>query len=143
MGMLERRIEALNPRFQPIATGWLKAVNTILYPTIRPTAQARIAETLRTEARQGELLAGGDSDVKRGWHNFGLAFDFVVLDNGVYQKDDRLGLYTAAGLLATAFGCRWPITIKSGKDYGHIEYHPGFTFAQYLAAREKGVCPLT
>jgi len=96
---------------------------------------ARVMETLRDPARQKELQKTGKSDVKMGWHNVGLAWDYLCFNsNGAIIHDGDHWDYQRCGHIAQALGCRWPIHLKSGaKDAGHIEYHPGFTLSQFLA----------
>ena len=131
--MIDRRIESLRVEFQPVAEKFLHMTREDL------GIDVRVHETLRTPARQTELSATGASDVTMGWHNVGLAFDFGCYLNGVYQADDRAGLYAKCGLIAQALGCKWPIVIKSGADLGHVEYHPGFTLQQFLAGQKGGI----
>lgn len=137
---IENRIEALNVKFQPIAEAIRNIANAYVFPLRFPGFKMRITETKRDDARQAAVNSTGASDVKRGWHNVGLAFDFGVLDDqGVLISDGGHPAYEAVGLVACSFGCKWPIILANGdKDAGHIEYHPGFTLAQYDAAMALG-----
>lgn len=136
MSDVNKAITALRPKFQPIARAIIDIANDHVFPLRFPGFEVRITETLRDDARQAQVLSEGASDVKRGWHNVGLAFDFAVVDDkGNYVADGSHPAYDAVGGIANAFGCRWPIVRKDGsRDAGHIEYHPGFTFAQLEAA---------
>ena len=106
----------------------------------------RVLETGRTQKRQRDLRKSGASKVNLGWHNVGLATDIGVLIDGAYQTDDAKGYYLRFGLLAMAFGFRWGGNWDQDKnigeggenDLGHVEYHPGFTLAQYIAAQKAG-----
>lgn len=103
---------------------------------------ARFHETLRDRIRQGELEASGASKNKVGWHNFGRAWDFGVYINGIYQRDDRSGLYLKCGFIGMALGCRWGgnwdmdknIGEGNENDLGHLEFHPGLTLDQMVIA---------
>lgn len=140
MPPIETRIEALRPRFQPIAESIMNIANARVFPIRFPGFKMRITETKRDDTRQAEVNAAGASDVKRGWHNVGLAFDFMVLDDrGVRITDGEHKAYEAVGLIACAFDCKWPIILANGaKDAGHIEFHPGITFSQFEAWLASG-----
>ena len=96
---------------------------------------ARVVETIRDPSRQKQLMEDGRSDVKIGWHQVGLAWDFLCFDEwGGIIHDGEHPDYSKCGLIAQALGCKWPIYIgRNRKDAGHIEYHPGFTLQQFLA----------
>lgn len=120
----DSRIASLNPEFRPVAEEWLRKVHEL---GVRVT----VLETLRSPERQAELLAKKATRVKVGWHNFGRALDFAAFDdNGVYQVDDKSGLYTKCGVIAETLGCRWGGRWEKFLDYGHIEYAPGLTLDQ-------------
>ena len=130
----DARIASLRPEFVPIAVTWLHIVIDDL------RLKARVLETLRSKERQIELETQGRSRVKMGWHNVGLAMDFAVFtDAGAYLTDDATGLYTKCGLIAEALGCVWGGRWENFRDYGHIEYHPGFTLQQFIAGRDGGL----
>ena len=138
---VDRRIESLRPEFRPLALKWLHIVRDDI------EIDVRITETLRSEERQRAVQAAGASKVKFGWHNVGLALDFGVLLNGVYQKDDRAGLYRKCGHIGEALGMRWGgnwdadniINEPGENDLGHFEWHPGMTLQQFLAAQQIGI----
>ena len=71
------------------------------------------------------MCANGKTDLRLGWHNVGLAWDFAIIDNGVQVADGEDWRYTLCGLIGKALGCKWPIRLASGaKDAGHLEYRP-------------------
>lgn len=126
-------LSGLHPKFRPIAEKWLHVCDDDLGLNIR------VIETLRTPERQAQLQAKGLSQVKLGWHQYGLALDFACFGpDGAYLRDDRLGYYRKAGLVAEAFDCTWGGSWVRLKDLGHIEFHPGFTLDQYLAFLNGG-----
>ena len=132
--MQDVRIDLLRPEFQPIARCWLHALVDDLGMNVR------ILETLRTPERQAEVKAAGKSTLKFGWHNVGLALDFAVFDDvGAYLRDDATGLYTRCGLVAEWLGCVWGGRWARLRDYGHIEFHAGFTLQQFLDGRKGGL----
>ena len=127
-------IGALREEFQFIVRKWLHIVRDDL------AIHVSIRETMRSPERQRMLEALGKTDVKMGWHNVGLAFDFAVFKDGIYVTDGSDPLYLKCGLIAQAFDCRWPIRLASGAiDAGHIEYHPGFTLQQFLDGKKGGI----
>lgn len=126
-------LDRLHPSFHPIAAKWLHIMHDDLGLSVK------IVETLRTPERQAELKGQGASKVSVSWHQFGLAFDFAVFDDrGIYQTDDRLGIYLKGGKVGEVLGCVWGGGWQNFKDLGHLEHHPGFTMAQYQAALKSG-----
>lgn len=133
MSAIHRDFESLHPKFQPIAETWLHICKDDL------SIEMRVLETLRDRERQKDLESRGKSKVKIGFHNVGLALDFACFDErGVYDTDNHSGLYTKCGLVAEAMGCVWGGRWKM-RDYGHIEYHPGFTLQQFLNGKKLGI----
>jgi len=129
--MGNRNICDLHPKFNVIVQ---KVTNICKYIDL----DIRVLDTFRTPTRQEELYEAGASKVKRGWHNFGLACDF-----GVFTRDGKYcgsetpdNEYFKLGLIAKSLDCIWGGDWKF-KDLGHIEWHPGFTLAQYMAFFKK------
>lgn len=124
-------LDLLHDDFKPIAVKFVRIVREDL------GIDARVLETLRTVKRQAEVLAGGFSKNAIGWHQYGRALDFGVFIDGVYQVDDKSGLYLRCAYVGMALGCRtgynWDQDKNIGEpredDLGHIEYHPGLTLA--------------
>lgn len=137
--MRRKDIMLLDARFRPIVIDILSVCRGKLGINIV------ILETLRNRERQKMLRKQGASKISVGWHQFGLAADFGVFVDGVYQVDDRLGRYLKFGFVAMAFGCRWGGNWDMDKhigeggenDLGHIEFHPSFTLQQYIDAGEQ------
>ena len=102
---------------------------------------SRFTETWRSQARQASLGPNSTS-VKLGYHCVGLAWDFGIFEKNsagvwimVQNGDDPR--YAAAGKIAVDLGCKYGIHLLSGQvDHDHIEYHPGFTLAQFLATAQ-------
>lgn len=126
-----RDIDRLAPAVAEIARKWLHIVREDL------GIDARIVETLRDPSRQKQLQEEGKSNVKMGWHQVGMAWDYLCFDNcGRIIGDGEDEVYTRCGHIAQALGCKWPIYIRRGvKDAGHIEHHPGFTLQQFLSSK--------
>ena len=143
MSGIVRDIDSLRPEAQKQARTWLHVVRQDLQ------IDARIIETLRTEERQAEVAAAKASKSLVGWHNVGLAWDFACFQDGVYQKDDKFGLYKRCGMVGMALGCRWggnwdqdTTFMEAGEnDLDHLEYHPGFTLQQFLNGQKGGIVP--
>ena len=137
--MRQKDIMLLDPRFRSVLIDILSICRNKLGINVD------ILETLRDRTRQKKLRKQGASKVNVGWHQFGLAADLGIFVDGVYQVDDRLGKYLKLGFVAMAFNCRWGgnwdmdnhIGEGGENDLGHVEYHPGFTLAQYIEAGEK------
>lgn len=127
-----RNIEDLHSSIQPKAKAFLAATKAAGY-------NVRITSTLRDNAYQNSLYAQGRTKpgkivtyAKAGqsWHNFGLAFDFAVLEpDGDINWND----------LKSFKACR-AIGIKLGLEglsfeLAHLQYRGGLTLAQAAAGR--------
>jgi hypothetical protein len=141
MLMNDRRITSLRPEFQPIARAWVQMMGILLPLRGLAGYTAIIAETLRDTATQEALHEAGATDVKLGWHNVGLAFDFAIITPTQTVVTDGTHLAYQAGInIGQALGCHCPIILANGKpDYDHIEWHPGFTLQQFLNGVKLGV----
>src|SRR6267378_7384585 len=121
-----------------------------LLATLRPQFRglwARLTVGGRSDQHQAAAFAAGLSKVKRGFHQYGLAADFALIDtkqtseksDDVLIVDGSHPAYAACGNIAVSFGCRYPIYLEPGKpDADHVEYHPNFTFDQLVAADASG-----
>jgi hypothetical protein len=136
---VDRRIESLRAKAQPVCREWLARCNAML-AQMYPGSEVRITETLRSLARQAALAAQGKSSApKIGWHNVGLAWDFLIFENGAIVGNGDDPRYAACGAIAAELGCKYPIHLANGQaDHDHVEFHPGFTIAQVLAADRAG-----
>lgn len=131
---LDNRIESLNLKFQPIAQAWLEVVKAYILPARWPGYKVRITETKRDGARQEAVLAAGASTLKVGYHNYGLAFDYAVMDDhGVLITDGKHPVYLACGQAGEALGCVWGGRWVTFPDAGHLEFHPGMHLDEVIA----------
>ena len=113
----------LHPALQPVARRWLEKARAI--------TRVRITETFRTAARQGEVVASGASGLAIGFHCYGLAFDFAVIDEaGVYIADGTDSRYAQFGELGRSLGLRWGGDWAK-PDYDHLEYAGGLTIGEF------------
>lgn len=118
MSKIQNSLSLLDHRFKPLVEKWLKLV-------AEKGLNVRVIETLRTPERQVELQASGASQLKKGYHQLGLAFDFACyFGNGVYQTSNLSGDYTIAGELGESLGMVWGGRWVHLKDFGHLEWHP-------------------
>lgn len=122
------------------AVCWLSACNDLYLPLVFQGFRARITITGRSAKDQEAAKAAGLSDVKLGWHQFGLAWDFAVYDDkGGYVTDGSHPAYALCGQASLPLGCHYPIILSSGRpDADHVEYHPSLTLGQMIAADASG-----
>jgi len=71
-------------------------------------------------------------------HNYGLAFDFVILTNGRADWDTRNKKWNEAGKIGESLGLEWGGSWKSFVDLPHMQFMFGLTIADLL----KGKRPL-
>jgi D-alanyl-D-alanine carboxypeptidase-like protein/LysM domain-containing protein len=90
----------------------------------------RIDKALRTWAEQDALFASGRTapgpirTYARGgesFHNFGLAFDILLLEQGKVTWDGRHPGWRLAGDIGTSLGLLWGGNWKSLRDMPHFE----------------------
>lgn len=81
------------------------------------------------------MAKGGES-----WHNFGLAFDIVVLDSvGKMNWNKAHPGWKRAAELGKSLGLVWGGEFKSIVDYPHFQYTGGLTLAQCRALIANGL----
>lgn len=118
MAQIQNSLLLLDHRFRPLVEKWLVAVK-------QKGLNVRIVETLRTPERQEELQKAGASQLKRGYHQRGLAFDFALFDHrGVYQTNNLSGDYTIAGEIGEGLGMVWGGRWTKLVDLGHLQWSP-------------------
>lgn len=131
---MSNRVEDLHPCFQPV---WRKVLadGQAALDLQYPGSKVVTTETARPIEDQAKDVAAGLSDVKIGWHQYGLASDFEIIDeNGNQVTDGTDPRYALIGGIAAAQGCHYPIILSHGEpDHDHVEWHPGFTLAIYQA----------
>ena len=76
----------------------------------------------------------------QSWHNFGLAFDIVVLDTiGKEDWDIRHPAWKAVAALGKSVGLEWGGDWVSFKDYPHFQYTAGLTLVQARQLMTNGL----
>lgn len=106
-----------------------------------------IISGLRSWQQQAALYAQGRTKPGRivtkarpgsSWHNYGLAIDLGLFQNGVYLDEKKPALadalYNAIGNLAAEHGIEWAGNWKSFPEGPHFQITFGLTLAQ---ARER------
>lgn len=95
-----------------------------------PNRFIRTAYTLRTWSEQAELYMMGRSKPGRvitnatpgmSFHNYGKAFDIVVIENGEAVFNARHPLWMGFVRLARLSGWTWGGDFKTFKDFPHFE----------------------
>jgi len=128
---LSNRIEDLQPMFQPI---WRRVLadGQAALDAQHPGSKVVTAETFRSQEDQDKDLAAGLTLVRIGWHQYGLAADFRIIDPlGVYVEDGADPRYAVVGGIAAKLGCHYPVILSHGRpDYDHVQMG-GFTLVQY------------
>ena len=121
-----QRIGQLDARLQVPAIDFINAAQT------RLGVNLRVTQSLRTNAQQNILYAQGRTtpgnivtNARGGesYHNYGLAFDLVVMRNG-QPVWDRLP--DNIGALGASFGFEWGGDWRTFQDYPHFQ----MTFGQ-------------
>lgn len=129
MSETSKRLEDLHPAFLPVAKAVLERAQKRVGDSV-----IRVAQTFRSMSDQAAAKAAGKSKVNLGWHQFGLAFDVAIITpHGTYVADGDDPRYAMVGQAAIEHGCVWGGNWVSFKDAAHVEWHPGFSLAQYVA----------
>jgi len=112
-----------------------------------------VTQGLRTWAEQDALYAKGRTVAPVGqkhivtkakggqsWHNFGLAFDIVVLDSvGKADWDSSHPGWRKAAQLGKSVGLEWGGDWRGFKDLPHFQYTGGLTLAECRALHAGGL----
>jgi LysM repeat protein len=115
-----------------------------------------VTQGLRTWEEQDQLYAKGRTKAPIGrqfivtnarggqsWHNFGLAFDIVVLDAlGKTDWDTSHPGWARAAELGKSVGLEWGGDWKGFKDMPHFQYTGGLTLVQCRDLARDGLPPL-
>lgn len=106
-----------------------------LYAQSRTQAQLNAVGLSNVVAKPHEQWAtnarGGYS-----YHNFGLAFDFAVLDKDDKIDWDTTAKYNTVGALGKTLGLEWGGDWKSAKDRPHFQLTFGLSEAQLRAGKK-------
>lgn len=119
----------LHAAIQPMARR-LIANASEAYTTLAITTGLRLGSEQARLYAQGRTTPGAivtHSPPGYSWHEFGLAFDVAVLDNGklTYPEDETL--WQLVGELGESYGLTWGGRFEHFKDRPHFEFHPGLT----------------
>ena len=134
----EKNIATLVPRAQAKAREWLARC-------LAEGINVKVIEGTRTYERQAELYAQGRTkpgpkvtNAKPGysWHNFGVAWDFVVFD-ARGQPLWNSPLMDRCGVIGEALGLQWGGRWKA-VDKPHLQLKTGLTLAQARELRREG-----
>jgi peptidoglycan L-alanyl-D-glutamate endopeptidase CwlK len=142
----ERCIASLHPQVQPLARSLIQ-IAAEHGVEIRVISGNRSYEEQNVLFSQGRTTAGKIvTRAQGGWsnHNFGLAFDVGVWENGQYQPESKS--YRIVGNLGKAIGLDWGGDWKSIVDEPHFEVVPKWAqslfeparLAEYRARKERG-----
>ena len=133
-----RDLAKLRPRTQVKAEAFKAGCLAIGIPVL-------IYSTLRDTESQDQLYAQGRSlpgkivtNAKGGdsYHQYGVAFDFVPLTNGVPDWNN-LDKYEKCAEVGRNVGLEWGGDFKSFKDRPHMQDTLGFSVAEYKAGKVK------
>ena len=137
----ERNIATLIPAAQAAARRFM----TVAVPAMkRHGAEVRIICGTRTYSDQEALYAQGRTTKgpvvtkARGgysWHNFGVAWDCGIFQNGKYLEDSPL--YAECGRIGEAQGLEWGGS-WGFSDEPHLQLRTGLTLAQMRERHESG-----
>lgn len=113
----------------------------------------RVTQGYRSFREQDELYARGrtapgkivtNAKAGKSWHNFGLAFDVVILDSvtgtAIWNTNDSR--WGRVSYLGQSIGLKQISITSKGKkwiDIPHFEWHPGVTLATMSKEYMRGV----
>lgn len=143
------RIATFHPLLRDKLKEWYLEANNKLLPK---GYRLRITHVYRSVQEQNDLYAQGRTkkgsiitNAKGGQsiHNYGLAFDFVILrdldDNGTFETADfTVNEYWKK--IANYFkskGFTWGGDFKSFKDAPHLEYSKGLSWSYFKALKNQ------
>lgn len=139
----EKNLKTLNPKVEAVAREWLgkcldEGINVkIICGTRTMREQEALYELGRTKpGRKVTNARPGHS-----WHNFGLAWDFVVYDSSG-QPLWRSPEMTRCGEIAESLGMEWGGRWTKFVDIPHIQYPAGITMAEARSRWNAGIAIL-
>lgn len=113
-----------------------------------------VTEALRSSAYQAQLYAQGRTVPGPGasptrplgsivtkahpgssWHEFGLAFDVAILEDGKATWPNDRGLWEEIGELGESLGLEWGGRFKTILDLPHFQRRGGLTLAEARAGK--------
>lgn len=128
--MASRSLSDLHPTMHILANRWLVACNHIgMEPVITCTRrdgreQDRLFELKKTNAHAGH-----------SYHQYGLAFDFLLMRDGVVLHDGNDPDYRRAGEIGERLGMRWSGRFRSIREAGHLEWSANLRIVDLLAGK--------
>jgi RHS repeat-associated protein len=134
-----RRIKTLDSRLQQPATKFINLVEREL------GIQLRMTQAFRTFAEQDALYAKGrtksgkivtNARGGRSYHNYGLALDVVIMDNG--KTPNWSALSPKAAQIGIDLGFEWGGNWRKFKDYPHFQMIFNQTTKQLLSVHNGG-----
>lgn len=134
-------INRLDPAIQDLAKG-------LLVKAAQDGIELVVVQGLRTNEEQARLYAQGrtapgavvtNSPPGSSWHNFGLAFDVAIYNNGKAEWPENEQLWQRIGAIGKSIGLEWGGDFKSIRDRPHFEYHPGMTLSMARAGQRPKV----
>lgn len=144
------RIETAHPKLREELKYLYMECNNKIVPKYK---RLRFTHVLRTYAEQDELYAIGRTkpgkkvtNAKGGfsYHNFGLAFDIVILEdkdkNGTFESADFIvdDLWKKIAAFFKSHGWEWGGDWKTLKDYPHFQKTFSYSTAQLRAKMKNG-----
>lgn len=137
----ERNIATLRPEAQRKAREWMREC-------LDEGINLRIIAGTRTFAEQDRLYAQGrtapgpkvtNARAGQSWHNFGVAWDFVVFDAAGQPQWDHPGM-DRAGEIGEALGLEWGGRWKF-VDKPHLQVRTGMSIADAIRKWPNGHVP--
>jgi len=131
----ERCIASLHPQVQPLA-------RSLIQIAAEHGVEIRVISGNRSYEEQNVLFAQGRTTAGKivtraqgGWsnHNFGLAFDIGVWENGQYQPESKS--YRIVGILGKSIGLECGGDWKSIVDEPHFDVVPKWAQSLFEPAR--------
>lgn len=104
-----------------------------------------ITQGYRTIEYQNKLYEQGRTtkgnivtNCKGGWspHNYGLAFDFVIMENGKACWDSRNKKWSIAGQIGEKIGLEWGGRWKKFPDMPHFQNMFGLTISDLVKGKK-------
>lgn len=136
----ERHIRTLQPRAQRAAREFMRRLRAAGIP-------ARIISGTRTYREQDALFARGrrgdpspvvtNARGGRSNHNFGIAWDIGIFDNGRYLGDSPF--YEQAAAVGTTSGLEWGGDWRNFSDPPHYQLATGAALAAVRLSFEEGM----
>lgn len=128
--MASRSLSDLHPTLHILANRWLVACG---HAGLNPV----ITCTLRDGEEQDRLFEEGQTNAHAGhsFHQYGLAFDFLLTRDGAVVHNGSDPDYRNAGEIAERLGMRWSGRFRTIEESGHLEWSAGLRIPDLLAGK--------